>query len=163
MAADPKKTTRFKAQKQAAQNRRATFDYVIEEKLETGIVLTGTEVKTLRQGRASLADAFAGEMKGALYLFNAYIPEYGQAGAHLQHEPRRPRALLVHRRERDKLLGAVRRDGMTLVPLSIQFNKRGLAKVILALAKGKNKADKRASVRDREWSREKNRLMRDKG
>jgi SsrA-binding protein len=145
-----------------AQNRRARHDYFIDESLETGIVLAGTEVKALRAGRASLQDAYAGELEGDLYLFNAYIPEYTPANR-FNHETRRPRRLLVHRRERDRLLGAVRRDGVTLVPLSIYFNPRGFAKVDLGIARGKRKVDKRESEKARDWQREKSRLMREKG
>lgn len=148
--------------KLAAQNRKARHDYLIEDTLEAGIVLVGTEVKSLREGHASITEAFAREKAGEIFLFNAHIPEYG-AARHFGHEPRRPRKLLLHRREIRKLIGAVRREGMTLVPLSIFFTKRGFAKVALALARGKQKADKRAADRDREWSRQKSRLMREKG
>jgi len=150
-------------QRQAAQNRRARFDYFIEDTLEAGIMLAGTEVKALRAGRASINESYAGEQRGELFLVNAFIPEYLQAGRHLQHEPRRPRKLLVHRRELVKLLSAIRRDGATIVPLSIYFNDRGLAKVKLGLAKGKNKGDKRQSTKERDWQRDKARLMRNKG
>lgn len=145
----------------AAQNRRARHDYLIESTLETGIQLTGTEVKSLREGRASIAEAYAGEKDGELYLLNAHIPEY--AASRVNHEPRRARKLLVHKREMRKLLGAVSREGKTLVPLSIYFNKRGRAKVDLALASGKNMADKRAAIKERDWKREQARLMRGKG
>ncbi len=145
-----------------AQNRRARHDYFIDENLETGVILTGTEVKSLRDGRASLQDSYAGEQAGELFLFNAYIPEY-RAANRFNHETRRPRKLLVHRRELNKLLGAVRREGVTLVPLSIYFNSRGIAKVDLGLARGKRKYDKRETEKTRDWNREKARLMRDKG
>ncbi len=145
-----------------AQNRRARHDYMIDENLEAGIMLAGTEVKALREGRASLQDAWAGELEGNLVLFNLYIPEYRQA-SRFNHETKRPRKLLVHRRERDRLLGAVRREGVTLVPLSIYFNLRGIAKVDLGLARGKRKSDKRESEKQRDWQREKARLMREKG
>lgn len=146
----------------AAQNRKARRDYAIEENFEAGLMLTGTEVKTLRQGRATITEAYAGEQHGELFLFNAYIPEYEAAG-HFGHQPRRPRKLLMHRREVARLLAAVQRQGMTLVPLSIYFNEKGLAKVDLALGKGKQRHDKRADVKDRDWKRQKARLMRDKG
>ncbi|MGQ0676125.1 MAG: SsrA-binding protein SmpB [Rhodospirillales bacterium] len=146
----------------AAQNRRARHDYSIGETLEAGIMLLGTEVKSLRQGKASLQDAFAQAKDGQLYLFNAFIPEYTAANR-FNHEPKRPRRLLVHKRERDRLLMAVKRDGMTLVPLSMYFNDRGVAKVELALAKGKRKADKRQAIKARDWQRDKQRLMRVKG
>lgn len=146
----------------AVENRRARHDYSILETLEAGIMLAGTEVKSLRTGRANLADAFAGQQEGELYLFNAYIPEY-QVKTVFTHETRRPRKLLVHRKELRKLLGAVTRDGMTLVPLSIFFNPRGIAKVQLGLAKGKQLHDKRAAERERDWQRDKARVLRDRG
>jgi SsrA-binding protein len=145
----------------AAQNRKARHNYFIESTLEAGIQLTGTEVKSLRDGRASIAEAYAAEKDGELYLLNAHIPEY--SASRFNHEPRRPRKLLVHKREMRKLLGAVSREGKTLVPLAIYFNKRGRAKLDLALARGKHKADKRAAIKERDWKREQGRLMRDKG
>jgi SsrA-binding protein len=154
---------RKKAQRFAVLNRRARHDYFITDTVESGIMLTGTEVKSLRLGQASIQESFAGAKEGALYLFNAYIPEYKQAGSHLQHETHRARKLLVHRREMDRLLGAVKREGMTLVPLSLYFNKRGIAKVEIGLAKGKHKADKRAAIKQRDWQRDKARIMREKG
>ena len=146
----------------AAQNRKARHDYHIEEVIEAGIMLLGTEVKSLRAGRASIGESFAGGIEGQLYLLNAHIPEYGSASV-FNHEPKRPRKLLLHKRELNKLLGAVQRGGMTLVPLAIRFNERGRAKVDLALARGKHSYDKRASIKDRDWQREKSRLMRGKG
>lgn len=148
--------------RRVAQNRRARHDYFIDERLEAGIMLAGTEVKALREGRASLQDAYAGEMQGELFLFNAYIPEY-RAANRFNHETRRPRKLLVHRRERDRLLGAVRREGVTLVPLSLYFNRRGIAKIDLGLARGKRQYDKRQDMKERSWQRERARLLRDKG
>jgi len=145
-----------------AQNRRARYDYTIEDTLEAGLVLVGSEVKSLRAGRGSLADSYAGEKDGALFLFNAHIPAYA-AASHFNHEPRRPRKLLVHRRQLDQLLGAVQREGVTLVPLSVYFNSTGRAKVELALAKGKQAHDKRQTIKDRDWKRDKARLMRDRG
>lgn len=150
------------AEKLAAQNRKARHDYFIESTLETGIVLTGTEVKSLRDGGAQITDAHAGEMGGELWLFNAHIPEF-HGGNRLNHEPRRPRKLLVHKRELNRLIGAVQRDGMTLIPLRLYFNSRGLAKLELALAKGKKKYDKRETIKERDWQREKSRLMRARG
>lgn len=146
----------------AAQNRKARHDYIIEDTFEAGIVLLGTEVKSLRQGRASIGEAFAAERDGELFLFNAYIPEY-EAANRFNHEPRRPRKLLMHRREIARLIGLVQRGGMTLVPLSIYFNERGVAKVQLGLARGKRKVDKREAEKARDWGREKARLMREKG
>ncbi len=146
----------------AAQNRKARHDYFIEETVEAGIILVGTEVKSLRAGRASLGDAYAGERGGELYLFNAYIPEY-ESGNRFNHVTRRPRKLLLHRRQMERMIGAVQRDGVTLVPLSIYFNERGIAKVQLGLAKGKRKYEKREAIKERDWKRQKARLMRDKG
>jgi SsrA-binding protein len=143
----------------AALNRRARHDYLIEDTLEAGLVLHGTEVKVLRQGGASIAEAYADEAGGELFLVNANIPEY-KAAAHFGHQPRRPRKLLLHRKEMDRLLGAIRREGVTLVPLAIYFNDRGRAKVELGLARGKRKADKRQAERDRDWQRSRARLMR---
>lgn len=147
----------------AAQNRRARHDYHIEETVEAGIVLTGTEVKSIRDGRASINESFASEQFGELYLVNAHIPEYGHAPKASNHEPTRARKLLLHRREIAKLMGAIKQKGRTLVPLSIFFNPRGLAKVELALATGKHTFDKRQTVKDRDWGRQKARLMREKG
>jgi SsrA-binding protein len=146
-----------------AQNRRARFDYFIDETLEAGIVLAGTEVKSLRSGRASINESYAGEQSGELFLVNAFIPEYQLAGRWLQHETKRPRKLLLKRREMGKLLGAIRREGVTIVPLSIYFNDRGIAKVKLGLARGKRMADKRETQKERDWQRDKARLMRNKG
>jgi SsrA-binding protein len=146
----------------AAQNRKARHNYFIDDVLEAGIMLTGTEVKALRAGKTNIVDSFAGEQKGELFLFNAHIPEYGQ-GNRFNHPPRRPRKLLLHRKQIEKLLGAIKREGVTIVPLSIYFNARGLAKVELGLATGKKQHDKRATAKARDWQREKGRLMRDKG
>ncbi|OHC75959.1 MAG: SsrA-binding protein [Rhodospirillales bacterium RIFCSPLOWO2_12_FULL_58_28] len=146
----------------AAQNRKARHDYFIEETFHAGIMLTGTEVKSLRQGRASIIESFAGEVKGELFLLNAHIPEYESANR-FNHEPKRPRKLLLRKREIAKLIAGIRRKGMTLAPLSIYFNERGMAKVELALARGKHTYDKRASVKDRDWNRDKARLLRGKG
>ena len=143
----------------AALNRRARHDYLIEETLEAGLVLHGTEVKVLRQGGASIAEAYADEAGGELFLVNANIPEY-KAASHFGHQPRRPRKLLLHRKEMSRLLGAIRREGITLVPLAIYFNDRGRAKVELGLAHGKKKADKRQAERDRDWQRSRARILR---
>jgi SsrA-binding protein len=150
------------AQKYVSLNRRARHDFFITDTVEAGIILAGTEVKSLRTGQASIQESFAGAKDGGIFLINAYIPEYTQAGAHLQHETRRPRQLLLHKRQIDKLLGAIKREGMTLVPLGIYFNKRGIAKVEIGLGKGKQQRDKRAAVKDREWQRDKARIMREK-
>ena len=143
----------------AALNRRARHDYLIEDTLEAGLVLHGTEVKSLRQGGASIAEAYADVQAGELFLVNANIPEY-KASAHFNHQPRRPRKLLLHRKQVDRLLGAVKRDGVTIVPLALYFNERGRAKVELGLARGKRKADRRQAERDRDWQRNKARLLR---
>jgi SsrA-binding protein len=143
-----------------AQNRRARRDYFIEETLEAGIALVGTEVKSVRGGKVSLAEAYAGPKDGDLYLLNCTIDEYPNS-RHFNHEPRRPRKLLVHRRERDRLLGAVKREGVTLVPLKIYFNARGRAKLQLGLAKGRKKHDKRQLEKARDWQRQKARVMRE--
>ena len=153
---------RTKAQKYVAMNRRARFEYFILDTVEACIVLVGTEVKSLRSGQASIQEAFAGPKDGGLYLLNAYIPEYKLAGVHLQHETRRPRQLLLHRREMNKMMGQVKREGITLIPLGIYFNKRGIAKVHLGLAKGKQHADKRETIKKRDWEREKARTMRER-
>jgi SsrA-binding protein len=149
--------------RQIAINRRARFDYFIEETIEAGIMLVGTEVKSLRKNHASLNESYAGELDGELYLINAHIPEYVEAGKLRQHEIRRPRKLLVKRREMEKFLGAIRREGYTLVPISLYFNERGMAKLQLGLAKGKKQYDKRETEKKRDWQRDKARIMREKG
>jgi SsrA-binding protein len=149
--------------KRIAENRRARFDYHIEDTLEAGIELTGTEVKSLRAGHANIAESYASAEKGGIFLINSYIPEYKQAGPFFQHNPRRPRRLLLHKSEIHKLGVAVDRQGMTLVPLELYFNKRGLAKLRLALAQGKKLHDKRATSAKRDWQRQKARLLREKG
>jgi SsrA-binding protein len=146
-----------------SDNRRARFDYQIEEKFEAGIMLVGTEVKSLRHGQCSINEAYVGPQRGEIWIFNANIPIYAQAGQALQHEPQRARKLLLKKREVDKLLGAVQREGYTIVPMRVYFNNRGLAKVEIALAKGKKMHDKRETEKKRDWGREKNRLMREKG
>ena len=145
-----------------AQNRKARHNYLIEESLEAGLVLTGSEVKSLREGRASIGEAYAAEQDGELYLFNAHIPEY-RAANRLNHTPKRPRKILVHRRERNRLFGQIQREGYTLVPLSLYFNPRGIAKVELGLAKGKRQIDKRETTKRRDWERQKARLLRERG
>ncbi len=154
--------SRKDAQKFAVINRKARHDYSIEERLEAGLVLTGTEVKALRAGLVNIAEAYATIAQGDIYLINATISVYGKAGAHLQHEPSRMRKLLLHKRERSKLIGAVQREGATLVPLSIYFNAKGRAKLELGVAKGRKKADKRAALKERDWKREQGRLLRGK-
>lgn len=153
----------FDKKKTVAENRRARYDYHIEEKFEAGIALTGTEVKSLRFGEGSIAESYAEIRDGVeVYLINANVPEFSH-GNRYNHEPKRPRKLLLHGREIAKLHGAVARKGMTLVPLSIYFNGRGRAKVELALAKGKNAPDKRAHEKDRDWKKEQGRLLKNHG
>ncbi|HNJ47603.1 MAG: SsrA-binding protein SmpB [Novosphingobium sp.] len=150
----------FDKKKVVAENRRARFDYHIDETLEAGIALTGTEVKSLRFGEGSIGESYAEVKNGEVWLVNSNVPEFSH-GNRFNHEPKRPRKLLLHRREVDRLQGAVERKGMTLVPLSVYFNSRGRAKVELALAKGKNVADKRATIKERDWKRDQQRIMRD--
>jgi SsrA-binding protein len=146
----------------AAENRRARHDYAISDTIDAGIILVGTEVKSLRAGRANLAESYAGQKEGELYLFNSYIPEY-QSKTFFTHETRRPRKLLVHKKELRKLLGAITREGMTLIPLSLFFNDRGIAKLSLGIAKGKKLHDKRAAEKEKDWNREKARVLRNRG
>lgn len=146
-----------------AENRKARFEYMIGETYEAGIQLAGTEVKSLRQGQANIAESYASTEGDGLFLINAYIPEYKQAGEFFQHEPRRHRRLLLKKREIHKLRIAVERQGMTVVPLELYFNQRGLAKLRLALAQGKKMHDRREATKKREWDRQKARLMREKG
>ncbi len=146
----------------AAQNRKARFDYTIKETVEAGIVLVGPEVKSLRHGRATITEAWAGERNGELFLFNCYIPEY-QGGVLSRFEPRQPRKLLLHRKQVDKLVGETTRGGHTLVPLDIHFNDQGRAKVLLGVGEGRKKADKRHAIAERDWKRDKARLMRNRG
>ncbi len=146
----------------AAQNRKARHDYTIKETVEAGLVLRGPEVKSLRRGRATLSESWAGERNGEIFLFNAYIPEY-QGGVLSHFEPRAPRKLLLHKKQVRSLLGSITREGATLVPLQIHFNDRGRAKVLLGLAEGRKKADKRAAIAEREWQRDRARLLRARG
>ena len=145
-----------------AENRRARYDYFVENTYEAGLCLTGTEVKSLRNGRANIAESYAAVEGREIVLINANIPEYGPANR-FNHEPKRPRKLLLHRKEIDKLIGAVQRDGRTLAPLKLYFNDKGRVKLELALATGKKAHDKRAATAERDWKREQGRLMRDKG
>lgn len=147
--------------KTVARNPKAYHDYQIGETLEVGIVLLGSEVKSLRDGKASIKEAYAAEEEGALYLINATILEYGGANR-FNHEPKRKRKLLLHKRELKRLIVAIQRKGVTLVPLSIYFNKRGIAKVSLGLATGKAQHEKRAATKDREWKRDKARLFKER-
>ena len=155
------KPPQFEKTKIVAENRKARFEYFIEQTFEAGIALTGTEVKSLRFGEGSIAESYAEVKDGEAWLINANIPEFSH-GNRFNHEPKRPRKLLLNEREIAKLTGAVERRGMTLVPLSIYFNGRGRAKVELALAKGRQAQDKRDYIKDRDWQRDKARIMRDR-
>jgi SsrA-binding protein len=157
MAAKPER--RFKV---VADNRRARFNYEIGETFEAGIVLTGSEVKSLRAGKATIGESYADARDGEIWLINSNIPEYQQAGR-FNHLPKRPRKLLLHQRQINKLAGAVEREGMTVVPLKLYFNERGRAKVEIALARGKKLHDKRETLKKRSWDRERGRLLRQKG
>jgi len=159
--ARPKPST-FDKKKTVAENRRARFDYFIEETFEAGIALSGTEVKSLRFGEGTIAESYAEVRGGECWLINANITEFSH-GNRFNHEPKRMRKLLLHAREIEKFVGAVERKGMTLVPLSVYFNSRGRAKVELALAKGKQTHDKRQTMKDRDWQRDKARLLRERG
>ncbi len=151
-----------KPKKNIAENRRARFDYFIEDTVEAGLMLTGTEVKSLRAGKANIAESYAGVEGREIMLVNADIPPYGHANR-FNHEPRRPRKLLLHRRQIDRLIGAVQREGRTLIPLRLYFNDKGIAKLELALATGKKLHDKRETTAERDWQRDKARLMRERG
>lgn len=148
--------------KLVAQNRKARHDYSIEETVEAGLVLTGTEVKSLRGNGVQITEAYADPRGGEMWLVNAHIPEYA-GGNRLNHEPRRPRKLLLHKKEIEKMIGAVSRQRMTIVPLELFFDTRGRAKILLGLGKGKTKGDKRETLKERDWKRDKARLMRDRG
>ena len=152
----------FDKTKVVAENRRARFDYFVEDRFEAGIELVGTEVKALRQGEGSIAESYATVDGDQVFLINSHIPEYSH-GNRMNHEPRRQRKLLLKGREISKLNGAITRQGLTLVPLSIYFNSRGRAKVELALARGKKVHDKRDTIKERDWKREQQRLMKSRG
>jgi len=145
-----------------ADNRKARYAYAIDETIEAGIMLVGSEVKSLRSGKSTISESYAHAKDGELFLVNAYIPEYTQA-SRFNHEPKRARKLLVHKREAAKLAAATQREGMTLIPLRLYFNPKGIAKIELGIAKGKKLHDKRETEKQRDWQRDKARLMRDKG
>ena len=145
-----------------AVNRRARFDYEIEETYEAGLALTGSEVKSLREGKANIAESYVSPEDGGLYLINADIPPYGPANR-FNHEPRRRRPLLLKRKEIEKLAGAVTQDGRTIVALRLYFNDRGIAKLQIGLAKGKKTVDKRETIKKRDWQKQKSRLMKNYG
>jgi SsrA-binding protein len=149
--------------KRIAENRKARYEFAIGDTFEAGIQLVGTEVKSMRTGQVNIAESYASVENDGIFLINAYIPEYKGAGHFFQHEPKRPRRLLLHKREIAKLAIAVERQGMTMVPLELYFNPRGRAKLRLALAQGKKLHDKRADAAKRDWNRQKARLMREKG
>ncbi|MBX3553479.1 MAG: SsrA-binding protein SmpB [Pseudolabrys sp.] len=159
MASSPSKALKPKV---VADNRKARFNYAIGDVVEAGIALTGSEVKSMRSGKATISESYADARGGEIWLVNANIPEYLQAGR-FNHAPKRPRKLLLHARQISKLIGAIERDGMTIVPLKLYFNDKGRAKVEIALAKGKKAYDKRATEKKRSWDRERGRLMRDRG
>jgi SsrA-binding protein len=148
--------------KSVAENRKARFNYEIGEVVEAGIVLTGSEVKSLRLGKATIAESYADAREGAIWLINSNIPEYLQAHRY-NHAPKRPRKLLLHQRQINRFASAIEREGMTLVPLKLYFNEQGRAKIEIALGKGKKMHDKRDTLKKRSWDRERGRLMRDKG
>ncbi len=158
MAAKPERRIKV-----VADNRKARFNYEIGEIVEAGIALTGSEVKSLREGKATIAESYADARSGEIWLINANIPEYKQAGPFNNHEPKRPRKLLLHQRQINRLAGGVDREGMTIVPLKLYFNERGRAKLEIALAKGKKLHDKRETLKKRSWERERGRLLREKG
>lgn len=159
MAPRPNPST---VKKVVAENRKARFNYEIIDTYEAGLVLTGTEVKSLREGKANIAESYATDEGGEIWLINSYLPEYLQANR-FNHETRRRRKLLLSKREVSRLQGAINRDGMTLIPLKIYFNDRGRAKLELALGKGKKLHDKRETEKTRDWNRQKSRLLRDRG
>lgn len=142
-----------------AENKKARFNYTLEDTYEAGIMLLGTEVKSLRLGQCSIQESYVGPKDGDLWLFNANISEYQQAGPKMQHAPTRPRKLLLHKRELNKIMGSVAREGMTIVATKIYFDKRGKAKLEIALAKGKKQHDKRETEKKRDWGKQKQRLL----
>jgi SsrA-binding protein len=158
MSEKKKDTDRYKL---IAENRKARYEYFIEDTIEAGIVLVGTEVKSLRTGRATINEAHAGEMQGELYIFNLNIPVY-EAASRFNHEPKRPRKLLLHRKQMEKLLGQVKMKGYTLVPLKMYFSGRGIAKVLLGLGKGKKEYEKRETIKKRDWERQQRSLLKNK-
>ena len=143
-----------------AENRKARYNYEIKEKIQAGIILTGTEVKSLRLGKASISESYASDTDGKLFLINSNIPMY-EAANNFNHEPTRQRELLVSKKERNKLLGLIKKEGVTLVPLSLYFNNKGFAKLDIGIAKGKKKEDKRESIKLRDWNRQKSRILKE--
>lgn len=146
-----------------ADNRRARYDYALEDTFEAGIALTGTEVKSLRLGQCSIKESYVSVKNGEVWAYNMNIPEYQQASVQQQHEPKRDRKLLLRKREVNKLMGAVQKEGYTIIPTRLYFNNRGLAKLEIALAKGKKNHDKRETTKNRDWNREKSRILKERG
>jgi len=145
--------------KKIAENRKAKFDYNITETLESGIVLLGSEVKSLRMGKASIKESYASEENGEMFLINFNIPEYSLAARGQNHEPKRLRKLLINKKEKNKVSGLIKREGYTVVPISCYFNNKGIVKILLGLAKGKRQVDKRETIKKRDWDRAKQRLL----
>ena len=156
-----KKSGLISANATVVENKKARFDYALEDKFEAGMMLVGTEVKSLRLGQASIAEAYVGPSNGDIFIHNLHIPEYSQAGPKMQHDPKRIKKLLLHKKEIDKLIGSVARGGYTIVPTKIYFDAKGRAKIEIALAKGKKLHDKRETEKQRDWSKQKSRTMRD--
>ena len=154
-----KKQVKAVSKGRVAENRRAKFDYSIIETIEAGLVLLGSEVKSLRLGRASINESYATDEFGQIVLVNSNIPEYNLASSGQNHDPKRVRRLLIHKKERNKILGQIKKDGCTVVPLSLYFNNKGLAKISIGIAEGKKKVDKREVIKKRDWDREKHRLL----
>lgn len=159
MARETRKKPLLSVNVTIAENRRARYEYFVEETVEAGIVLTGTELKSLRLGQCSINESYAGPKSGEIFLFNCNIPEYQAAGQHLQHAPKAARKLLLHKKQVNHLMGSVQREGYTLVPLKMYFNDRGRAKLLLGLGKGKKMHDKRATEKTRDWNKQKSRIM----
>lgn len=157
----PARSAYLTAGQPIAQNKRARYDYALEAPLEAGLILSGSEVKSLRSGHASITEAYVAPKGNKLFLLNATIEEYKRAGPHLQHEPKRPRPLLLHKKQIEKLIFAVRREGLTIIPTRLYFNARNMVKLEIALAKGKKYHDKRETEKQRDWGRQKQRLLKE--
>ena len=159
---DKKKKGLISINATVADNPQARYEYALEDKIEAGIMLVGTEVKSLRHGQASIKEAYVGPKGAEIWIFNCNIPEYQQAGPQQQHEPKRPRKLLLNKKEMHKLLGAVSREGYTIIPTRLYFDARGRAKLEIALAKGKKLHDKRATEKERDWNRQKRKVLKER-
>jgi SsrA-binding protein len=162
LAKDKPTQSHYISHGQVAENRKARFEYEITETVEAGLVLTGTEVKALRRGRANIAESYAGPMHGEIWLFNCHIGEW-EGGNRNNHEPLRNRKILLKKKQASKMLGLTRIKGFTLVPLKLYFNERGFAKLLIGVGKGRKQHEKREVTKEREWNREKERLMKNKG